>query len=109
MALTEAKRNKYRGLQAFIKANYELNGGDIESLHKSLQDAPRYKGVCLESVRTAWNNLHRKDNPVKVSNGTAPTHNFLVTIPMARRKSLTLTWAEAKKMHSDLCVLFGNK
>ncbi len=109
MALTEAKRNKYRGLQAFIKANYELEGGDIESLHESLQDVPRYKGVCLESVRTAWYNLHRKDNPVKVSNGLGSSHDFLITIPMARRKSITLTWAEARKMHDDLCAIFVDK
>lgn len=105
MALTEAKRNKYRGLQKFMNEHYELKNSSIDQLHEALQLEPRFKGVSYDSVSTAFYNLTKV--PAKVSNGLDSSHNFLVTIPMPRRKSITLTWAEAKKMHSDLCGLFG--
>lgn len=111
---THAKRNKYRGLQAYIAAHYDPMKDSAESLHAALQAEERWAGVELASVRTALSALRADKAPVYRKpahrNGRTPAlPNVLVTIPLPKRGTATMTVQQAFEVYKVLRGLFGDK
>ena len=111
---TQAKRNKFRGLQSFVAQHYDVLKHTPEEIHAALQGEEKWTGVGLDSVRTAVHSIRRENgahSPVyrKKASGTPSLPNVLVTIPLPKKQSATMTVQEAFVVYKILGKLFGDK
>lgn len=98
----EAKRNKYRGLTAFVRKHYDFRTETIESIYAALQLEPRWAGVSSGTVQSCVFRLRREARPIP----KAKTSDVLITIPLPKRQSTTMTFSEARELYSQLHNIF---
>ena len=128
-----AKRNLYRGLMKHIQEHYNWKTEDTAAIHAALQNEERWKGVGLSSVSATLSVLRTsagirklavhsktfKGRMPNVSNGLGQPINgkvtmakkhrpldVLITIPLPRKQTATLTYDEARTMHKMLTRIF---
>lgn len=104
-----ASRNKFRGLQQYLRLNYEiLPETDPRSVYVKL-NSNGWAGVPFASVCTAVRNLK---GPGKKPVPTGPTSsravpNILLTLPLPKKQSVTLQYLEARELYDLLHEIFG--
>lgn len=99
-----AKRNKYRGLSAFVAANFRPTM-TIDQVVDALKAFPEWADAPRASVATAVYKLRNEAVP-KTQSGATP--NMLLVIPLPKRQSATLTMDEAKMLYEQLFLIFGH-
>jgi hypothetical protein len=104
-----ASRNKFRGLQQYLRLNYEiLPDTDPHSVYVKL-NSNGWAGVPPASVYTAVRNLkgHGKKPPVGGPTSSRATPNILLTLPLPKKGSVTLQYLEARELYDLLHEIFG--
>lgn len=132
MDTKQPKRNMYRGLMQHVKAMYDWKNNTPAEIHAALQDEERWKGVGYPSVSATVSVLrasagmprkvafhHRqfkgRKTSTEVINGEAAPRSqtkhrrldVLITIPMPRKQTATLTYDEARGVYTLLRRVFN--
>lgn len=104
MESEKPKRNLYRGLLRHIRENYDWKNATPAAITAALQKEERWRGVSIGSVAPTVSALR-----AEAQNGAKKQKRLdvLITLPLPRKQTATLTYDEARAVYSMLARMFN--